>query len=134
MKSRILILFIIIAFFAPVFKPLAHSSGPKLELCTTSVPQCRHGKTCSMHKAAQKHGCHTSGVKAADHKQCGVSFKCGTKDDTDKNLTQIQEMPFLIGTVFFGRHRLISLFTLNNPDDYKDYVSLRPERPPSTIL
>jgi hypothetical protein len=99
---KLLVLIVILAFFAPVLRPLAHSA------VTTKVCALK-GKTCAMHG----HSCRHDAAKGASHsshhehemephhnsdaKQGGPVIKCGCGKDDTAGVINIQEDPFVIG-------------------------------------
>ncbi len=135
---RFLVTFMIIAFFAPLTKPLALSGKAAAggAMCSLTGTDCKHHTLCSLRDDSghgPAHGMavlHNSSGHGRGHR-CDTFFECRTKDDASGIAVAGAHMPALMTSIDFHSVQTINRFVPVDGVLFKDTVPQPPERPPT---
>ncbi|MBI1911455.1 MAG: hypothetical protein HYS21_05590 [Deltaproteobacteria bacterium] len=139
--KKLLAIFVILAFFAPVFRPLAYAN--EHTACNIATQDCKHGDACPMKhhrkakefKEVKKAVCHT-GHQVQEEKPdaCDSYIKCKAEESSSAMSVSAADETYFnalpIAFEFIEAHQ--NFVSLNTPI-YKDALAPLPEKPPANI-
>lgn len=130
--KRLFVLFLIFAFFSPVFKPLAHGMGG--EFCELSKKrECEHGEFCHLKEGHEGHMADDGRNGQGKRHACDTFLECGTKSKRSGLSTSPREAPFV--AAFLSLERVEESTILENTSSHiydEPTVPVR-ERPPAHL-